>query len=396
MYLKPVDTPAVVFGDFNFTDRSLDVAARNLMDLYLKRPLYPGGYDFTRKKYAPQKRDTWQFVDFLEANRITYGALLVDPIVAALQTFTERRKGGTPREAYDALVALANLLNHAMDAEVIRSSFLTPLNREEMADKTRFINLILDYLHPKGEAFRTIAAQEEIESLYPLDFKNYLGAIADIILSPRDDYRLMQAIKGTNSPYTSRFDDDDIEANRALITRLVNDKYGGGKFNSYSPNTAVGEVMAWDRWRRDDCVFAGILYAMTGSKKIGKGDAEGEQAAEQAIAAALGMATGIVEDPILVLAMRRLGWPYKTGLTWTTFKTRADQSKNYIISYDTVDSGNASHVVAAYYSDGWKVYDRQGIRLTGAGSTEPSRPNNPLNVWEVGDLETARSVIGDL
>ena len=209
--------------------------------------------------------------------------------------------------------------------------------------------------------------------------------IAKVVGSPR----YLQSIKG-KSPYVENQQDDDARTNGFNATRIAARIASvRATHQQLFDDMVPGQPQAWQQWRGNDCVFAAILKVVLGAGA--PTDESADRTMATTLAGHLRVATGPVDDPVILRLMERLGWPHARWPTWAEFQTRADQGKTYVISVDTTVSGTHSHVVVATYSDGWTIYDRQGIRLKRAIAA-PGFVNNPLDSWEVNETAAVGEV----
>jgi hypothetical protein len=196
--------------------------------------------------------------------------------------------------------------------------------------------------------------------------------------------RFLQSLKGKN-PY-ERDDEDDSTAPDGINAKYIRDAAyrlrGDSKlFEGYRPGT---DLPSWQEFRAHDCVFAGIVFA------LGKENVAREEQIETRLSDVLNIARNELDDPVLVVLMNRLGWPWIGSFdNWDAFKQTANQNRLYIMSTDVTPTGSQSHVVVAHWDgNDWAIHDRQGVRR-GLGER---RPQFRCEAWEVKDTRAAKLI----
>jgi hypothetical protein len=271
--------------------------------------------------------------------------------------------------------------------EAFRNLTLTVDRLKKHLDKTYLSDLTDKELDEKKKMMR-----ELIKAIPPGDFgvwnlDNYKRKLKEKVLaSPR----YMRAVKG-KPPYVEHAKDDDASPT-GFNAKLLDDMCDEIRGTNLNNDEAPGEDTDWSQWRGNDCVFAGIAAVLLG-KNARPSDEKEDEAKAVIIAQKLNLKKGPVQDPVLLYVMEKLGWPYQSGLTWTTFQQNADKTRPHIISYDTIPSGIASHVVLTTYNNSknkWEIYDRQGIRL--GNNQTPQYDDNSLDAWKVEKSEFAKEI----
>ncbi|MFL9484588.1 hypothetical protein ACI6Q2_17535 [Chitinophagaceae bacterium LWZ2-11] len=212
------------------------------------------------------------------------------------------------------------------------------------------------------------------------------------------DSRRIQMLRGKDSLLLHLRDDDPAEVTAAITTAIAEIRTDPRRLNTRIKPTADTE---WEDWRKNDCVFAAIIYVMNNNvtkytsvlgrnpRDLGDEDAERDDAG--GIADQLGIGKGVVEDPVLFNIMKRLGWTYLPGKTWANWATarQYDGAATYIISYSVTADGSSNHTVV--FRNG-VVYDRQARRLGGRDNGVPVHTTLPMEVWQV-DTAAAAEIL---
>lgn len=274
--------------------------------------------------------------------------------------------GNAATAKYRLGVAAASLKTY------IEGSYEAALTAGELTEKDRQIDELVRAISPAALGAGTRQAYKD-------------ALVAKVIASPR----LLQSIKG-KGPFAENVNDDDPRPNGVnagrIRARVDVVRAGGDLFNDLTPGTN----QAWQEWRGNDCVFAAILKVVLGDGA--PTDEEQDEAMATTLAAHLNLATGPLDDPVIVYLMERLGWPYTGGKNWAQFQAWAAPASTYVLSADTVAGGTSSHVVVATHDGAaWTIYDRQGNRL-GRAIDAPPFPNNPLDVWEVRETDAVGEI----
>lgn len=202
------------------------------------------------------------------------------------------------------------------------------------------------------------------------------------------DRRLIATLRGKDS-FKLHLRDDDPKEVAGAIDRAVDKLRTDHNLDARIKPTADTE---WSAWRKNDCVFAAIIYVMNNdtakyTNVLGQNPAilnaeNAEKGESKGIANKLGIGYGVVEDPVIFNIMKRLGWSYTANETWNSWVVgnKYTGGSTYIISYSRSQTGDANHTVV--FKDG-DVYDRQGQRLGGAVDLEPNYKDQPMEIWEV-------------
>jgi hypothetical protein len=286
--------------------------------------------------------------------------------IADWEAFQNALQGTNASTAKQKLKTAANRLK-----TYVEKTWEAKLTAAELAEKEKNIELLI----------KAIPATE----LNANNSEDYKRALVAKVVGSR---RYLQSIKGKN-PYVENRDDDDDGVNgfNAQRIRTVVDRVRKPK--DLRSTMIPGENLEWSKWRGLDCVCAAIIKVSLGNDA--PTDEERDQSLATALAGHLNIARGPLADPVLLHVMEQLGWPHARWDNWAAFQTGANASATYVISYDTTLAGTQSHVVVASNSNGWNLYDRQGVRLNRAANSPPV-PNNPLDSWEVTDTEAAQAV----
>lgn len=281
---------------------------------------------------------------------------------------TELRRATNAAGAHRHLTVGAGRLKSHIEA-----TYEAPLSEKEKVDKAAHVDNLIKAIPPSA-----------LEGVYTREaYKDAL--VGRVLASPR----YMQSIK-VKDPYVEHKVDDDASPtgyNAVLIKERIDVVRAGSDLNaSLKPGTDTD----WERWRGNDCLFAAIL------KVLLKGKAPTKESDDEAMAGRLAdelnVAHGVVDDPVILALMERLGWPYTRRTSWADFTTNAEQGSFHVLSLDMIVSGTASHVVVAGYNTAkttWQIYDRQAIRLGRAPLTVAPHPANPLDSWRVVESDAA-------
>lgn len=258
----------------------------------------------------------------------------------------------------------------------VEKVYESPLTSKEIDEKKANIDHLIRAIPP---------------SVFPgaFDRGKYKDALVKkVIESPR----YMQSIKAKD-PYVPHLQDDDTSPggfNATLIKERVDVVRAGGDLMA---TLRPGADLEWTKWREDDCLFAAILKVLL--KKDSPKDEERDRELAERLADDFSIAHGVVDDPVILALMERLGWPHTRYDNWAAFIAGAAKSKLHVLSLDILASGKKSHVVVAYY-DGkdkaWKLYDRQAIRLGRTPMAIAPHVDNPLDCWQVTATDAANEL----
>ncbi len=256
----------------------------------------------------------------------------------------------------------------------VEKVYETPLTAKEIDEKKANIDHLVRAIPP---------------SVFPgaFDRVKYKDALVRKVL---ESPRYMQSIKAKD-PYVAHLQDDDTSPggfNAALIKERVDVVRAGGDLMA---TLRPGADLEWTKWREDDCLFAAILKVLL--KKDSPTDEDRDRELAERLADDVNIAHGVVDDPVILALMERLGWPHTRYDSWAAFTAGAAKRRLHVLSLDVLASGKKSHVVVAYYDtatdNAWKLYDRQAIRLGRPPMAIAPHVDNPLDSWQVTTTDAA-------